>query len=175
MPNAVPKVINIIIWSFRCAMEGQYPARRHDGTQLNEHRLENRQGPLPFAALLVELRVDWSEAAVGLGFKTWSSATVPCFECTATGETMSCFALDPADQPFRDHTHADYLNEVMKCTVRVHVNSREMLSALQDSLWYDKRKKGSQGRALLRRVAGLHQLEIGDRLEVGLKQQQQLK
>ena len=86
---------------------------------------------------------------------------------------MSCFALDPANQPFRDHTHADYLNEVMKCTVRAHVNSRVMLSALQDSLWYDKRKEGSQGRALLRRVAGLLKLEIGDRLEVGLKQQQQ--
>ena len=136
---------------------------------MNEHRLENRQGPLPFAALLVELRVDWSEAAAGLGFKTWSSATVPCFECTATGETMSCFALDPADQPYCDHTHADYLNEVMKCTVRVHVNSREMLSTLQDALWYDKRKKGSQGRALWRPVAGLPQLEIGDRLEVGFQ------
>ena len=96
-------ILEVVVWSFVILRTGVYPTQWHDHTKLDAHRLRTRQGQLPVRGLLREMRADWEELAVGLGFKTWSSSEAPCFECDCTALNMHVYATNEAEQPYKPH------------------------------------------------------------------------
>ena len=68
--------------------------------------------------------------------------------------------------PWRRVTQADYDAACSHCEILITVNDTETLSAIRAALRFDKRNKGSHGRALRRDVYCVHtQLLAGDRLK----------
>ena len=104
---------------------------------------DGRHDELKVRLRLSTFGIDWEAKCSVFGLKPWSSKTIPCSQCTCTREDMHAYATTP--WPFR--SDEDYRVARESCAVRADVDD-DKGEEIQSKLWYDKRKQGSNGRAL---------------------------
>ena len=115
---------------------------------------------------LVMCKGDWAEFCSTFGFANWQTKISPCLNCWATLANHledEEFGVDCVVWP--DFTGDDYLEACVQSEVIVVVMDTDVLKRITQSLFYDKRKKGSFGRALRVDVATDPPLLAGYRLE----------
>ena len=158
-----------IRWSLVHMVSGKSPVARHDGKDWkssDRNRAGNAGGELGYRAVVVQVKADWAELASTFGFVPWSVLSHPCLLCTCTAENrFDLRGISLVD--FGEWTEADqnlYEQACRTCEVRVLIPSRAMHARIRALLVYDRRKKGSHGRALQVDIVDLGLLR-GDRLE----------
>ena len=124
--------------------------------------------PMGFKFAFIWDKGDWSEVASSIGFPTWSHNQFPCYRCWTDRADM-CL-VDPhwatEGLPWRPIDQSDYDVACAACEIQIEVPNRETLAAIRARLFFDRREKGSHGRALRANVqCGPFLLEAGDRLE----------
>ena len=161
-------VMRWLHWCFSSLASGQFPRERHDGKPwraTDALRAARGGTPLPFVGALCEIRGDWAEYAHTFGLPTWSSADHPCFFCK--GSLVTCLGLlrssRPGDLPWELKTHEDYESSCTACEQTLAL-PRADWDKVRAALYYDKRKAGARGKALMYAIPELS-LEKDDRLE----------
>ena len=101
------KILEILCWSFRCMVAGEYPSHRHDEGpwQPTDRHRRKLQGNFAARGLLCQVRGDWSWYKQVFAFPSWASENI-CWRCRANCSTM----------PWRDcsriskqkHTHQPF-------------------------------------------------------------------
>ena len=167
-------------WSLEALGDAVYPVARHntklDGLKPEARvwRAEDKQGaekagfPMPAAAAVVQIRVDWAEMSSRLGLANWSTASDPCFLCHCSQDDMyekdKLAAREPMPWPLRTADGYDQACEDCEIQVPIGQLSREEWAKFTSCLENDLRKDGSRGLALTQPWPPLG-LRKGDRVE----------
>ena len=158
----------LVVWFLLALAAGRFPCERHDGTPFppsDKARAELAGKSLPFKAACIFVKGDWSEFSTTFGFPSWADGLRPCFDCNAHGADQYIAAGNSADHlRWRINGDADYGASCQQCLHTVHVPTVDVRNRIASRLRYDKRKAGSNGRALSNGIPELH-LEADDRLE----------
>ena len=80
--------MSVCSWSMLIVFSGHFPAKRHDGTPLDQFRAKVSKLPLHFTALLLQARDDWHLYNVFSGFPTWNSVQL-CWLCEANQDVRN--------------------------------------------------------------------------------------
>ena len=164
------RVFDFARWALTAAADGVFPLRRHNDVPWPEGdpRGDVAGTPMPFKFALVWLKADWGEFAGSIGFQTWSSNLWPCYCCHAERDSMRVVLPEYATSlPWAPVSQQDYDEACAACQLDVTVPDRETHAAIRAALFFDRRKRGARGRALLADVqCGDVLLKAGDRLEV---------
>ena len=163
-----------LAWGFQALADGSWPATRHDGDAFGlaeswrADRAASQHPPLMKGAL-VNLKGDWAEIVHTWGFASWRSVAHPCFCCwTTRAELYQVGDTSPVQGPKRSKTPADYEKACSDCEVTVEVPDETTKARLIGLLFFDKRKKGGQGRCMRQPWVELG-LRQGDRLEPSIR------
>ena len=83
------RIIEVLTWSFRCILAGEYPERRHDSSGWLPSDQDRSKLHSVFGAkgMLVQVRGDWSWYNQVFSFPSWSSKAI-CWKCRANADTM---------------------------------------------------------------------------------------
>ena len=158
-------VLRFLHWSLEAMAAGVFPSCGPFGEDLLQTERAATAGRLMvcrFAAL--QIKGDWAEFALTLGFPTWSHARYPCLFCQCTAESMHLHhGSNPLQLPWPENNADTYDRACSACEQRRWLNAVDH-ARLKGLLAYDKRRQGSRGRALIQDVPSLH-LWKGDRLE----------
>ena len=157
-----------ISWAMRAIIQGRYPSTQHDGSPWlpGDWRGDLAGKPLR-KGVLVWIKGDLMEQSVTFGLRGLGSTFSPCFMCRTLLETLH--AYDSVDLDGDIWGQTDELHDYeLQCQQLEHI---VVLSTEADrrkiyvdgGLYWDKRKNGVRGRALLRDVPSLG-LRAGDRL-----------
>lgn len=159
-------------WELKILSEGRYPLIRDDGSPFTEHEQERqaRAGTsFPIKAALLFLKGDWMEFASTFGFPNWQDGIRPCMICNMFGDRfydLLSATLDRFCDGFQMNDDDDYFAACDRCEIKVHITMQRNILDLERILRYDRRDKGSRGRALTRDInINGASLRIGDRLE----------
>jgi hypothetical protein len=122
--------------------------------------------PFGFRASVRLVKGDWQEFSTTLGFVSWSNNNFPCMYCHCNKENQFDFAGANflGDSTWGEVGADTYDAACRACEVSVRIDSKDQHRQLRALLFFDRRKKGSCGRAL-KRGYPLLGLEAGDRLE----------
>ena len=152
-------------WSIAAMRSGTWPVHRHDGAAFEEGettRSAMAGRPLKWRGAIIFVKGDWTDMCHSLGFTSWAHNRFPCFLCDATQRSLYDLQnLSPVTFPHRLHRFADYEAKYQACEIWATLSPRYAIR-VRGALHFDKRKKGSSGRALSMDVCGLMK---GDRLE----------
>ena len=120
---------------------------------------------LLFCAACCLLKGDWAEFCTTVGFTTWTNLIAPCFCCWATkANYLQDEAFGAHTDVWPDFTWDDYVQACVDSERKVLVSTTTLLKRIVGALFYDRREKGSHGRALRWDITGTSLL-AGDRLE----------
>lgn len=137
------EIFRFLAWSFRALGEGVWPAARHDHLDWEPEdyaRVEAAGSPLVRGALVM-IKGDWAEFCGTFGFPTWSSSQHPCLFCHASaGGLGKVDSLSAVTFPHDLKTADQYEAACEAAEVWVSL-TREDRNAIQDFLFYDKRKE----------------------------------
>ena len=86
-------IFEVVAWSLRFLQLGRHPTRRHDGTELNgtDSARAKLDGPLPFRAVLVEIRGDWDFYSKTLHMPFHNENDGCCWLCPCRRNEVSTF------------------------------------------------------------------------------------
>ena len=153
-------------WSLRCAADGRYPDRRHDGSQWrpsDQWRADRAGERFERNACLIQIRGDWMEYCERLAFPRWDNLMRPCFLCVSHGANMyGTTGCTGSHLPWRLNVADDYTVAAERAIVRVTVTAHNHRNIVRQ-LFFPK-TKDSTGRHLRDDVAGTP-LKKWDRLE----------
>ena len=162
------EVFRFLSWSLAALATGQNPSARHDGKpfDVDTERTRYEEAGMPcMRGAVVYVKGDWQEFASTLGLPNWSSVTHPCFCCWALRDELYTIGrLSLVESPYERKTAEQYNDACSNCERLVWVDCAETHAAILQLLRYDKRRKGSRGRALQGNLPNLG-LMAGDRLE----------
>ena len=165
--DSIYVVWRFLLWSLRAMSSGTFPNQRHDQlawTDADAQRASLAGTPLGFTAMLLQIKGDWLEFCTTAGFVTWSHKQFPCMFCGAALDQIANFiGFGPFSPTYPLMKHADYEAACCACELTKHL-TKEQWRLVKNCLAYDKTKKGSRGRALIRDLPSVG-LQQGDRLE----------
>ena len=167
--------MNFLAWCVQACETGVRPRAQHDLAEwpagsVFADTLDN----LAARFLLVQLKGDWVELTKSLGFPSFGSIYGACLWCSTLKDGMHDYDdmsvdNDPWDGP------EDYHAACRTCEIVVLIESerQRQLVFVEGGLEYDKRERGSRGRALQHDVPELvgrcgRALRAGDKLSPSL-------
>jgi hypothetical protein len=160
-------VLSFLRWSLHALSQKRYPSEDMSGKQWGEDDAgrESLAGEeLAVGGVCFEIKGDWLEMQTTFGFANWADLNYPCFVCDATPQTMYRMAgMSAVAMPWKDTNDDDYHASCRACELFIEPSVAD-IAAMTPLLFYDRRSKGSRGRALRRNYPPLG-LRAGDRLE----------
>jgi hypothetical protein len=149
---SVYQVFFFLHWCLEALQHGTFPSNRHDGNEWlpsDAMRTATSGNAMLMRGILVQIKGDWAEFAHSLAFPTWSHKEFPCIFCISSlADLFLLPGLCPTYCPLTLTDDASYLAACASCEIMVTLGSVASIRALTSILSYDKRKKGSHGRAL---------------------------
>lgn len=156
-------------WSLTALRAGVFPTTRHDRSNFHADGTDSTRSALagdrmPFRGIVLQIKGDWQEFVSSIGFPSWASALHPCFFCHCDrNDWFGVAGLSPISTQYQLKTFAQYDEACRICEIVVHLTP-DQFSQVKAGLFFDKRRNGAKGRALIFDVVGTP-LRKGDRLE----------
>eukprot|EP00971_Amphidinium_carterae_P085919 1699712-Amphidinium_carterae.1 len=66
-------ILTVLHWSLRALANGRWPEKDHNDNSLEGFHASVAGRPLPLIGCLLQLRSDWAEFSVHMGFSQWNS------------------------------------------------------------------------------------------------------
>jgi hypothetical protein len=91
--QTIDDILAVVAWSFRCAADGHFPVRRHDGSPfrsvgVDAIRAKQAGTQLAVKALCTEVRGDWKMYKETLRLPGWQEKHNCCYKCHADKEAI---------------------------------------------------------------------------------------
>jgi hypothetical protein len=164
--------MELMKWDLRCLARGRRSTGRHDGKpwKFSDRTREAQSDAIiecdKICACLY-IKGDWMEYATTMGFPTWMDNFRPCFDCNADKANMyQATGVTMAQLEWIINEDDDYFDACDRCEIIIPILIPRDLKSIEQFLRYDKRDRGSCGRALTQDlVVNTVQLLANDRLE----------
>lgn len=115
--DTVDDILSIVSWSLQCALDGNMPARRHDGTpwdKTDSWRKKFSGKPIGIRSAAVEVRADWACLKETFRFPGWNEKRGCCYRCNVTpAEVRNCSADATWRSPARRLGHWGLLQMIL--------------------------------------------------------------
>ena len=131
------RVFEFIRRSLDAAAQGVYALRRHDNSAWPEGDRKEKAGTrMPQKLALMWCKVDWSEIAVTLGFKSWSTRLWPCYCCFTEKSEMNNIEDSFAEElPWARVQNNDYEAACRACEIDITIPDRHTHTQLYWQRW----------------------------------------
>jgi len=123
-------------------MEGTFATTRHDGRSLGTRRRALGGTQIGLFGAVVEWGSDLPEL-IDLGFRSTSARVGGCIKCVRTSEQLHDYSGF-----FAQRSHADYLQEVARCTVEREITAEEAAAIEAALVFRDSGDLAGRGRVL---------------------------
>ena len=148
---------DFVRWSLEALQAGRWPARRHDGGELDAARLAKASTDMLFKAVVIDICGDWKEFSASWGFPAWNSY-FPCFCCSTDRKEML-----NAQAVVRVRSDEEYENTCRDSEIIIAVTSKELQEEIKFALLDDAKAKG---RVVSKDIpTSIPKLLKGDRIE----------
>ena len=127
---------DFVRWSLEALQAGRWPARGHDGRNLDAARLAKAGTDMKFKAIVIDICGDWKEFSASWGFPAWNSY-FPCF-CCATDRVQ----MVDAHAVVRMRQDEEYEEACKHNEIIVVVTSKELQEEIKFALLDDSKAKG---------------------------------
>lgn len=115
--ETIDDLLQVIAWSFGCALANTMPAVRHDGAawKKSDHKRSKQAGQaIGLAAVLVEVRADWACLKNTFRFPGWRETSGCCFKCKVTPpDIRQCDTEASWKQPCQRHDHWSLMAKIL--------------------------------------------------------------